>query len=181
MNVMQKLMANRVQLLFLEINQDQIQQNIIIAIDIFHRGINLNNTKKIIWLKTGPWNFQHDCDFISDTEIGVFGNDVTDFKGKSYLIKGHNNQYIYNFSTNEISTPYTKMFKQGKIKTLTEGRSRILPDGQLLVEETNYGRILFGDKNGITGEYVNRLDKNHISMLSWSRYYTNEEFNQSNN
>lgn len=139
------------------------------------------STNKVVWLKTGPWNFQHDCDFISDTEIGVFGNDVTDFKGKSYLIKGHNNQYIYNFSTNEISTPYTKMFKQGKIKTLTEGRSRILPDGQLLVEETNYGRILFGDKNGITGEYVNRLDKNHISMLSWSRYYTNEEFNQSNN
>jgi hypothetical protein len=68
------------------------------------------------------------------------------------------------------------MFQLGKIKTLTEGRSRILPDGQLFVEETNYGRILFGDKNGVNGTYVNRLNKEYIGMLGWCRYYTNEEF-----
>lgn len=134
------------------------------------------STNKIIWLKTGPWNFQHDCDFLNDHEIGVFGNDVTDLKGKTYLLKGHNNQYIVDFQTGLISTPYSKMFQQGKIKTLTEGRSRILPDGQLFVEETNYGRILFGDKQGVKGMYVNRLNKDYIGMLAWCRYYTNEEF-----
>ncbi len=139
------------------------------------------STNKIIWLKTGPWNFQHDCDFIGDTQIGVFGNDVTDLKGKSILINGHNNQYIYDFESDQVSTPYTKMFQKGKIKTLTEGRSRILPDGQLFVEETNYGRILFGDTNGVKGIYVNRLDKEHIGALGWSRYYTTEEYNLVNN
>ncbi len=139
------------------------------------------STNKIIWLKTGPWNFQHDCDFIGDTQIGVFGNDVTDLKGKSILINGHNNQYIYDFESDQVSTPYTKMFQKGKIKTLTEGRSRILQDGQLFVEETNYGRILFGDTNGVKGIYVNRLDKEHIGALGWSRYYTTEEYNLVNN
>ena len=133
-------------------------------------------TNKIIWFKTGPWNFQHDCDFLNDTEIGVFGNDVTDFNGKSYLIHGHNNQYVYNFESGKVSTPYTQMFKNGKIKTLTEGRSRILPDGQLFVEETNFGRILFGDSQGVNGTYVNRINDDHIGMLGWSRYYTKEEY-----
>ena len=139
------------------------------------------HTNKIIWLKTGPWNFQHDCDFLSDHEIGVFGNDVAELKGKRYLLNGHNNQYIVDLETGLVSTPYTKMFKQGKIKTLTEGRSRILPDGQLFVEETNNGRILFGDKNGVKGTYVNRLDKEYIGMLAWSRYYTNQEFSNLKN
>jgi hypothetical protein len=134
------------------------------------------STNKIIWFKTGPWNFQHDCDFLNDTEIGVFGNDVTDFNGKSYLIHGHNNQYVYNFKSGKVSTPYTQMFKNGKIKTLTEGRSRILPDGQLFVEETNFGRILFGDFKGVNGTYVNRINDDYIGMLGWSRYYTKEEY-----
>ena len=139
------------------------------------------STNKIIWLKTGPWNFQHDCDFLNDTQIGVFGNDVVDVKGQTFLINGYNNQYIYDFEKDQITTPYTKMFQKGKINTLTQGRSRILPDGQLYVEETNNGRIIFGDKNGVNGIYVNRLDKDHISYLGWSRYYTTEEYNQRNN
>lgn len=134
------------------------------------------STNKIIWFKTGPWNFQHDCDFLNDSEIGVFGNDVVDFNGRSYLIHGHNNQYVYNFASGQVSTPFTQMFKQAKIKTLTEGRSRILPDGQLFVEETNFGRILFGDSKGVNGTYVNRLNDQYIGMLGWSRYYTNEEY-----
>ena len=134
------------------------------------------STNKVVWLKTGPWSFQHDCDFLNDHEIGVLGNDVVRVKEEYILTHGHNNQYIYNFETDQISTPYTKLFQAGKIKTLTEGRSRILPDGQLFVEETNYGRILFGDKNGVNGVYVSRIDKDHIAMLGWSRYYTREEY-----
>ncbi len=140
------------------------------------------STNKVIWLKMGPWSFQHDCDFINDHEIGIFGNDIVivedKLKAKDILINGHNNQYIYNFETDEVSTPYSNMFKQGKIKTRSEGRSRVLPDGRLLVEETNYGRILLGDKNGLKGTYVSRLDKYHIAMLGWSRYYTREEYLQ---
>ncbi len=137
-------------------------------------------TNKILWLKTGPWTYQHDCDFLNDHEIGVFGNDVIRVNNEDILTKGHNNQYIYNFETDQVSTPYTKMFQEGKIKTLTEGRSRILPDGQLYVEETNYGRILFGDKNGVNGVYVSRIDKEYIAMLGWSRYYTREEYQLAN-
>jgi len=131
------------------------------------------STNKILWLKTGPWLNQHDCDFINDHEIGVFGNDVV--RPSIYFLNGTNNQYIFNFETDKISSPFIKMFKDAKIKTITEGRSDILPNGEIYVEETNFGRIFFGDKNGVNAIFVDRIDKNHIANLGWSRYFTNEE------
>lgn len=133
------------------------------------------STNKVIWLKTGPWSYQHDCDFLNDHEIGIFGNDVVRVSNKDILINDYNNQYVYDFKTDKVQTPYTKMFKEGKIKTLTEGRSRVLPDGKLYVEESNYGRVLFGDSNGLLGGYVSQVGKNQAAMLGWSRYYTKEE------
>jgi outer membrane protein assembly factor BamB len=131
------------------------------------------STNKVIWLKTGPWLNQHDCDFIGDNKIGVFGNDVV--RPLSYLVNGKNNQYIFNLETNNVSTSYNKMFKLAKIKTISEGRSEILENGDLFVEETNHGRIILGDKNGVNAIFVDRMDNDHIAMLGWSRYYSNEE------
>ncbi len=131
------------------------------------------STNKVLWLKTGPWLNQHDCDFIGNNKIGVLGNDLV--RPVDDLLNGHNNQYIYNFETKKTSTIYTKMFREGRIITKTEGRSDILPNGDLYVEETNYGRIIFGDKNGVNAIFVDRMDKDHIAMLGWSRYYSNEE------
>jgi len=131
------------------------------------------STNKVLWLKTGPWLNQHDCDFIGKNKIGVFGNDIV--RPNADLLYGHNNQYIYDFETKQTSTIYTKMFQEGKIKTISEGRSDILENGDLFVEETNFGRILFGDKNGVNAIFVDRMDKDHIAMLGWSRYYSNEE------
>lgn len=136
------------------------------------------STNKVLWLKTGPWLNQHDCDFLNDHQIGVFGNDVVRVIHKNLLINNINNQYIFDFETDKITTPYTKMFVDGKIGTLTEGRSRILPNGDLYVEETNHGRILFGNTQGLYATFVSRLDKDHIAMLGWSRYYTKEELKE---
>ena len=131
------------------------------------------STNKVLWLKTGPWLNQHDCDFIGNNKIGVFGNDLV--RPVDDLLNGNNNQYIYNFETKKTSTIYTKMYREGRIITKTEGRSDILPNGDLYVEETNFGRIIFGDKNGVNAIFVDRMDKDHIAMLGWSRYYSNEE------
>lgn len=139
------------------------------------------STNKIVWLKSGPWLNQHDCDFLNNHQIGIFGNDIVRVFHKILLKNNHNNQYIYDFETDTVSTPYTKMFKEAKIRTLTEGRSRILPNGELFVEETNNGRILFGNEKGFYATLVNRLDNEHISLLGWSRYYTKDELEKATN
>ena len=135
------------------------------------------STNRILWLQSGPWLNQHDCNFINDHEIGIFGNDVYRLFSQNILANGYNNQYIYDFDTHKTTTPYTELFKKEKIGTLTEGRSRILPNGEIYVEETNYGRIIFGTKNRTIARYVTRLDQDNIAMLCWSRYYTQDELN----
>ncbi len=140
------------------------------------------STNKIIWSQNGPWLRQHDVDIIDSVKIGIFGNNVIDAffpDQKNRLLEGHNNQYIYDFSKNEISTPYTDFFKSSSIGTYTNGRSRILSNGDIFVEETNHGRNLYGNRNSeLIWTYIERINNKKISQFTWSRYMTEEEFNK---
>src|SRR5680860_1307166 len=138
------------------------------------------STNKILWLKTGPWYNQHDADFYGQDKIIVFGNDVIREESKEIASvgnqnlffsnkRGHNEVYVYNFFTDSIATPYTQLLKDEEITTLTSGRSDILPNGNLYVEDTNHGRIVIGDSITKKIEYVKRHDKDYISSLYWSR------------
>ena len=130
------------------------------------------STNKIIWLKTGPWLAQHDCDFVDGKKIMIFGNDVLRGKRDS-LINGHNDIYFYDFEKNEISKPYTKVMKQLAIKTITEGRCDLLSNGDLLIDESNNGKLYIINKDSVKMIYTERYDKNHIKMLNWVRPITN--------
>jgi hypothetical protein len=132
------------------------------------------STNKIIWLKTGPWSNQHDCDFIGNNQILVFGNDVLR-RGTYTLLNGHNNAYIYDFRTDKITTPFLNFFKSSIISTKTEGRCDILPDGNLIVEETENGRILLGDTNSVKLIYVERQDRKKIQSFNWLRVIKDDE------
>lgn len=142
------------------------------------------STNKIIWLKTGPWLNQHDVDFIDQSSIGVFGNDIvrydaqviTESNSFEVFVHGNNQQYIYDFKTNQTDTPYSEFFKKAKIATSTEGRSDVLSNGDLFVEETNNNRLLRGNKKDIVWQYVDRIDDKSVAALCWSRYLTKEEF-----
>ncbi|MDB5139707.1 MAG: Arylsulfotransferase [Mucilaginibacter sp.] len=134
-------------------------------------------TNKIIWLKIGPWISQHDVDFIDSSRIGVFGNNVIRYSDSdNKLIDGYNEEYIYDFKTGKIETPYTKFLKTAQISTITEGRSDVLSNGDLFIEETNNNRLLRGNRNEIIWQYVNKIDDHSVGALSWSRYISKEEF-----
>ena len=140
-------------------------------------------TNKIIWLKTGPWLNQHDVDFVDSRKIGVFGNDVIRSSLNSthrpdFLINGYNDEYIYNFATNKISTPYTDFFSKFKVSTLTEGRSDVLENGDLFVEESNNGRLFRVNTKNAIWSFVDRINGEKISIFSWSRYISKKEFDK---
>ncbi len=136
------------------------------------------STDKIVWLKTGPWMNQHDVEFLNDHEISVFGNNVIDTDKGSVLMDGQNNVYVYDFKTDTVSSPYKKAMKSFAVRTLTEGRSKVLANGDVFIEETNYGRLLRLTPETARWEFVRRVDKNHLSMPSWSRYLTEEQVRQ---
>ncbi len=137
-------------------------------------------TNKILWLQHGPWYTQHDADFHEDSKVVVFGNDVLrdesridpPVSGEALAFtpdRPHNEVYVYDFRTDSTTTPFHELMKAEKIKTVTSGRCDILANGELFVEETNYGRIVIGDSVNKKIEYVKRLDDQNISRLFWSR------------
>jgi hypothetical protein len=125
------------------------------------------STNKIIWLKTGPWLAQHDCDFVDERTIMIFGNDV--FREKDSLINGHNDIYFYDFEKDEISKPYTRVMKQLGIKTKTQGRCDLLKNGDLFIDESENGKLYMLNKDSVKMIYTERYDKNHIKMFNWVR------------
>lgn len=138
------------------------------------------STNKILWLQTGPWLNQHDVDFIDDHRISIFGNNI--IRNQNYdFIDGHNEVYVYDFSNSELSTPYTQFLNKAKVKTMTGGRSEILKNGDVYIEETDFGRMLRGNSQQIIWQYVERIDDSSASVLGWSRILNEGSFNFLNN
>jgi hypothetical protein len=134
------------------------------------------STNKIIWLQTGPWLNQHDVDFIDDHRISIFGNNI--IRNKNYdFIDGHNEVYVFNFKTNELTRPYTTFLKNANVKTMTGGRSEILANGDVFIEETDFGRILRGNTQSTIWQYVERVDKHSAAVLGWSSLIDPLKFN----
>ena len=86
---------------------------------------------------------------------------------------GTNEIYLYNFENDSVTTPYSKLMEAEGINTITSGRSEILANGDIFVEDTNNGRIIIGDSARSKMEYVKRIDDEHISSLFWSRMIKN--------
>ena len=134
------------------------------------------STNKVLWLQTGPWLNQHNARFLGDTAISVFGNDMVRVFGDERLLNGYNEEYIYNFKTGKISTPFTRFLKDARVSTTNEGMAEMLQNGDLFVEETNKNRLLRGNKEGVIWQYVDRIDDRSVAALSCSTYISGEEF-----
>ena len=133
------------------------------------------STDKIIWLKTGPWMNQHSVDFVSDHEISVFGNNVISDATGDVLMDGHNNVYLYDFANGSVSTPYDKAMCSLAVRTKYSGRSKVLLNGDVFIEQTDYGRLLRLAPDRAIWEFVPRLGNNQLAMPIYSRYLTEEE------
>ena len=63
------------------------------------------------------------------------------------------------------------------MKTLSQGRSEILPNGDMLIEETDYGRTLYFNSDGsLRWTHVNRAENGRVYIVGWSRIlYTKDD------
>ncbi|WP_075507318.1 arylsulfotransferase family protein [Prochlorococcus marinus] len=127
------------------------------------------STNKIIWKGTGPFFNQHDVDILNDHSISVFNNNSKQFKDGA-IVDGHNEVIIYDFKTNQYSYYLNESLKKNDVRTIKQGRSQILPNGDLFVEETNFGRAIYFDADGLLRwTYLNRAKNGNVYFLGWSR------------
>ena len=128
------------------------------------------STNEVVWHRTGPWMMQHDIDILNDHQISVFDNNMAVLPwGERGL--GVSDTIVYDFSTGGFSSPFSDGFELNEIRTPTEGRSQILPDGELFIEEQNHGRLVKMNTAGdITWQYINRANDGRVYTVHWSRY-----------
>ena len=131
-------------------------------------------TNKILWLKTGPWLNQHDVNILNQSQISVFNNNVISTSSDAKK-NGNNNVYIFDFEKSTVLSPYDSILKELDVMTWTEGRSKILENGDVFVEETNNGRLLRVSADTTKWEFTATIDSNYVGLMSWSRYLTYNE------
>lgn len=126
--------------------------------------------RKVIWHKIGPWIGQHDIDVLDDHRIAIFNNNAPN-RGNASKVRDASVMLIYDFATDTVSAPFGDAMRAAEVRTMSEGLYTQLPDGGLLVEEENAGRVLlFGADHALAAEYVNRAENGKIYHLGWSRY-----------
>ena len=127
------------------------------------------SNNKIIWKGTGPFFKQHDIDILNEHKISVFNNNLKNFIDGN-VVDGHNEVIIYDFKEDKYSNYLKNIFVKNDIKTLNQGLSEILSNGDIFIEEQNFGRILYFDANGsLRWTYVNRAKNSKVYQLAWSR------------
>ena len=126
-------------------------------------------TNKIIWKGTGRFFQQHDVNILNNHAISVFNNNKKDLVNGN-VTDGHNEVIIYDFKKDKYSTYLNKSLEKYDVRTVTNGRGEILKNGDLIVEETEYGRTLYFNSDGsLKWTYLNRADNNNVYRLGWAR------------
>lgn len=133
------------------------------------------NTGEIIWHKKGPWYAQHDINIVSDSVISVFNNNTL-FTIAYIIADSTSNIAYYNLSSDTTDYYYSNVFNSG-----TQGRQSLIPNGELIVEETNTGKyIIFDkDKNVEAKFYIPFFsDSTNAMNPTWGRVYlkTKDDF-----
>jgi hypothetical protein len=130
---------------------------------------------KVVWTRQGPWTNQHDVNVNGVSAFTVFDNNRMN-RRHSYYVNGVNNVVSYNLETEEVTRPFASAFEALDIRTVSEGRSQLLPNGDLFVEESNFGRIVEIEPDGeVRWSYVNRAKDGNVYLVNWSRPLSPEQ------
>lgn len=131
------------------------------------------STRKVIWLRTGPWIAQHDVDLLPDGRLHVHSNNSSPWN--STRLRSFSEVYVIDPTTDRIELPYHQILSELGVFNLTEGLSRILPNGDLYFEQTNSGWAFRASPERLRWEFVNQTRPDFVGRVSWSRYFLPEE------
>ena len=129
------------------------------------------NEDKIIWKGTGPFFRQHDVNILDEKRISIFNNNSKLFNNNlGSTVDGNSEIIIYDFEKNQYSSYMKNSLKKYDVRTKGQGLHEIIDNGDLYIEETQYGRILYFDADGsLKWTYINKADNNEIYAIFWSR------------
>ena len=128
-------------------------------------------TDEVLWLQAGPWLHQHDVDILSDSEISVYSNNTFFNEDDNPRVRGANEVYVHDFATGETRSPWREAMRRHDVRTETTGGAAVFSDGSVMLEESDYGRILMLSPDGErVWWYVNRASDGLVHTIKASRW-----------
>jgi hypothetical protein len=119
---------------------------------------------RIKWFQMGPWIRQHDPDFQPDGTITVFNNNTDDASEGGHL--GGSEILALDPSTGETRLLYGGVPEQ-EMYTAILGKHQVLPNGNILITQSQAGRILEVTEQGeLVWELINRHDDDQVAVLT---------------
>lgn len=141
------------------------------------------STNKIVLKIQGPFFNQHDVDILDEYRISIFNNRMQKSYDNKLSVDGNNEVVVYNFKNGQFSSFLKNSLIKNDVRTKNQGLSEILPNGDLFVEEQNFGRTLYFNSDGtLRWTHLNRSKNRGIYPIGWSRIlYTEEDISIVNN
>jgi hypothetical protein len=131
-------------------------------------------TERVKWHQTGPWLRQHDPDFQADGTITVFNNNSDDTEDGRLF--GGSNIIEIDPSTRNTNIRFGTGAGQ-KFFSNARGKHQILANGNVLVTESESGRIFEGTPDGqIVWEFINRFDADFTADVTEATRYPEQYF-----
>jgi hypothetical protein len=128
------------------------------------------STGRVLWSRQGPWAMQHDVSVVDHHRISAFDNHWR-FAAPEGEVDGTNRIPVFDFATGKVSYPYAAGTTRNHISTRAQGRATPLPNGDMMIEESERGRLLRMAPDGtIRWRFISADPAMHRYELRWSRY-----------
>jgi hypothetical protein len=114
-------------------------------------------TARVKWSRIGPWHRQHDPDFLADGTISVLNNNMG--LGASQVM-------VVDPASGDVRVAFDGATR-GNFYTWRRGRHQWLENGNILLTESEKGRIIEVDGNGdVVWEYNAIYDRDRNGLVS---------------
>ncbi|QDT39467.1 arylsulfotransferase family protein [Stratiformator vulcanicus] len=135
------------------------------------------STRKVLWLRTGPWVSQHDVDMLPDGDFTVFSNNS--YRKEKEKYREISNVIRFNVKSDEFDAPYDEILREVGSFTMSQGCCRVLPGGDVVFEQQNEGRVFRVSRREVRWEFVNKTRDGYAGWVNWCRYYLASEIDLS--
>lgn len=135
-------------------------------------------TGRVITWQGGPWMMQHDPDPLADGRVAVFDNRAYLGPGRTVVPQGpHSSVAIWDPLTGAVERPFDAALAAADFRTNIGGQVTLLANGDALVEESVWRRLLRVSGNRVRWEFVNApSDRPEIAgMMYWARYLSADD------
>jgi len=126
-------------------------------------------TNELLWWTQQNLNHQHDIDILSDHEISIFDNNRI-MSSSGDIVEGSNEIQVYDFDTDTMRSIFKASLEEYDVRTISQGLIDFAPNGNVFIEETDYGRWLeLNPKGEVVWEFINRASDGNVYIVNWGR------------